>query len=211
MARSINYGAHNKFLRKESDRSFIRQIHIYTEGSVTEPEYLKIIKETILSNSPSQNTKFKINIKPSNSKSSPKNIRKAIRNEVQHFGNKKFNEVWVLLDKDDWDTQEICLLKDDKQISKSSSKFNVLISTPKFELWLILHFENGFGIATSSDVDRHIKKHIPGYDKHCNKIMFTQKNIFDAIERAKQLKKLNTPTNTDVYILIEYMFSLINN
>lgn len=58
MARSINYGAHNKFLRKESDRSFIRQIHIYTEGSVTEPEYLKIIKETILSNSPSQNTKF---------------------------------------------------------------------------------------------------------------------------------------------------------
>ena len=41
--------------------------------------------------------------------------------------------------------------------------------------------------------------------------MFTQKNIFDAIERAKQLKKLNTHTNTDVYILIEYMFSLINN
>lgn len=89
MARAINDNDRHKFRRKDADRSFIRQVHIYTEGSVTEPEYLQIIREIIKSNRSSRS--FRINVKSSKSKSSPKNIRRSIREDIKYFGDKKFN------------------------------------------------------------------------------------------------------------------------
>lgn len=207
MARAINDNDRHKFLRKDADRSFIRQVHIYTEGSVTEPEYLQIIREIIKSNRSSRS--FRINVKSSKSKGSPKNIRRSIREDIKYFGDKKFNEVWVLIDKDSWSPKTIAELEGDRQITIKTSKFNVLISDPKFEFWLVLHFEDGFGIMTSSEVDKKIQKYIPGYNKHCNKRLFSQKNIFKAIKRAKFLKKQNNIARTDVYILVERIFDFI--
>lgn len=207
MARAINNNDRHKFRRKDADRSFIRQVHIYTEGSVTEPEYLQIIREIIKSNRYSRS--FRINVKSSKSKSSPKNIRKSIREDIKYFGDKKFNEVWVLIDKDNWSPKAIAELESDRQITIKTSKFNVLISDPKFEFWLVLHFEDGFGIMTSSEVDKKIQKYIPGYNKHCNKRLFSQKNIFKAIKRAKFLKNQNNTARTDVYILVERIFDFI--
>lgn len=211
MARVISNNYRYKFRRKDADRSFIRQIHIYTEGSVTEPEYLKIVRDKILSSGSCRNSGsfFKLNVKHSGTKSSPNNIRKSIREDIKYCGDKNFNEVWVLMDKDDWGMQAIEALENDRQIALKTSKFNVLVSNPKFEFWLILHFENGFGIMTSSEVDKKIQKHIPGYNKHCDKRMFTRDNVLKAISRAKILKNQNKSAYTDVYRLVERIFALI--
>jgi hypothetical protein len=39
------------------------------------------------------------------------------------------------------------------------------LSNPKFEYWLLLHFNDGTGIASSRDCSDRLKRHLPGYDK----------------------------------------------
>lgn len=198
----------SRLSRTPATRSFIRQIHIYTEGCVTEAEYLTILKNELDSKFSCRN-KFKIKIKPSKGKSSPKNIHNTIKRELKDFEETNSHEIWVLIDKDNWPQGDIDNLKKDSSISRKVSKFHVLVSDPKFELWLILHFENGNGIATATEIDQRLKGYMRDYDKHCNPDLFNLTKIQQASTNAKNLSKGNGNVCTDVYILIDHLLSLV--
>lgn len=209
MARSVT-PRKSRFGREQSSRSFVRQIHIFTEGDATEKEYLDLIKDMVRTHDTQHlcAEKFRINIKTSRNKSSPKNLRKTIRREIKHFEGKELNEIWVLMDQDDWPSADISKLRDDEQIKASTDTYNVLISRPKFEIWLLLHFDAAFGLLTSDDVDARLKKFIPNYGKHCDKTWFTLDKISTAIRNAKKLRDLSHDVGSDVYRLIEHIFEL---
>ncbi len=94
----------------------------------------------------------------------------------------------------------------------------IIMSTPSFELWLLLHFEyTTHAFVSNDEVIKYLKKHISDYDK--NKDIYTNlKNLTDdAINNAKKLKlhfgikeKDNISNNkynptTDVYKVVEYI------
>lgn len=62
----------------------------------------------------------------------------------------------------------------------------VVISNPKFELWLLLYYEEANGVKTSQDCDEHLKKFITNYRKNLPND-FPMENTEIAVERA--LKK----------------------
>jgi len=39
------------------------------------------------------------------------------------------------------------------------------LSNPKFEYWLLLHFEDGIGVTSSRECSERIRRWIAGYDK----------------------------------------------
>lgn len=165
------------------------------------------MKKTILSGATSHH-KFSIRVKNSNNNTSPKNIQKSIRNDVRNFEEKQYHEIWVLIDKDNWPQEDIDNLKHDTFIKNKAQTFRVLISSPKFELWLLLHFENGIKISNSADVDRRLKPYIPDYNKHCSQNLFNLSNVRLAITNAKKLIQNKSNIYTEAYILFEYLLSL---
>ena len=197
----------SRLARNGVNRPFVKQIHIFTEGTVTEVEYLQSFKELINKALPNQK-KFKIEINSSKGNSSPKNLRLAIRRAVVGYEEKSAHEVWAMIDQDNWPPQDIALLQNDSSVKRKVSIFDVLISKPKFELWLILHFESGHGVLTSSEVDGRLQKHIGRFDKHWNTKWTTSENVQKAVSFAKELVRQNNSARTDVYKLIEHILDL---
>ncbi len=75
--------------------------------------------------------------------------------------------------------------------AKESRNLGLAVSNPKFEYWLLLHFEDGKGIASSQDCGNRLKKHIQGYDKGLKVQDFSRRRIDDAVQRAR--KRDNPP------------------
>lgn len=197
----------NRFKRKLRSIPFIKQIHVYTEGEITEKEYLEKVYG-ILDSEFDCRQKFHLRIKTSKGQSSPKNLKKTIRRDVLDLTEKEYHEIWVLIDQDSWPIDDIEALNNDPQISRSASKFRVLISIPKFEIWLILHFDKGGGIVTSVDVDKKMKRIFPQYNKHCENLVLSLEQIKEAISNARQKIKQETGARTYVYELIEHLIEL---
>ena len=82
------------------------------------------------------------------------------------FGDKTSNEIWVLIDQDDWPASDVESLKEGKSIRQAVSIYKVLQSIPKFELWVLLHFDKANGISTSKEIDERLKTIIQNYNKH---------------------------------------------
>ena len=83
------------------------------------------------------------------------------------------------------------------------------LSNPKFEYWLLLHFEEGTGITSSRDCSDRLKRHLPAYDKGIDARTITPERIDEAIRRAR--RQDNPPCRdwpralggTTVYRLVE--------
>lgn len=83
------------------------------------------------------------------------------------------------------------------------------LSNPKFEYWLLLHFEDGDGIASPRDCSERLKRRLPGYEKGIDARKITRDRIDVAIRRARQ--RDNPPCadwphvlgGTTVYRLVE--------
>lgn len=95
---------------------------------------------------------------------------------------KDSDEAWLVVDKDRWTDQDLAQLH---EWSRSSTNFGLAVSNPKFEYWLLLHFENGSGVASAHDCSERLEKHIPDYDKGIDARKIGQEMVNDAIKRAK--------------------------
>ena len=84
--------------------------------------------------------------------------------------------------------------KDALKWADGHDNYGFALSNPKFEYWLLLHFENANGVATADECDRRLRKHLPGYDKHVDSRHFTPDLIRTAAERPR---KRDTPPCTD--------------
>ena len=124
---------------------------------------------------------------------------------------RKSDEAWLVVDKDDWTEEQINKLY---IWSSGARNYGFSLSNPKFEYWLILHFEDGKKISTSHQCSTHLKKYFPDYNKNLDLRIITQKHVFNAINHAKI--RDNPPCNdwprtfgvTTVYRLVERIFDM---
>jgi hypothetical protein len=114
-----------------------------------------------------------------------------VREHVRKEGLKKTDEAWVVVDKDSWPEEHLVELHNWAQSRKN---YGFALSNPKFEYWLLLHFEDAKGVATSQDCNKKLAKYLPNYDKHVNGQHFTAERIRTAVERAE---KRDIPPCTD--------------
>ncbi|GBU22782.1 abortive infection protein [Fibrobacteres bacterium R8-0-B4] len=147
-----------------------------------------------------------INCLNSKTDSSPPHVLNRMKEYIADKGLKETDEAWLVVDKDQWTDEQLKILFDWAQ---TRNNYGFALSNPKFEYWLLLHFEDGDGVTTSADCDNRLKRNIPNYDKDINFRAFTRERIDKAIDRAKQRDKPcckdwpRNPGGTTVYKLVE--------
>ena len=190
----------DRYNRKERNAG---KIVVYTEGDVTEPEYLNDwIKGFAVKNNLNPNrVKTWFEIIPSNDKSEPlKVVNNLVANEnPKNNSLDTFYAVFVLFDrsvkgKDKENYQKAFQTADDNNI-------NVICSNRSVELWAVLHFSDA-NPTTQRDLENELKKFMPQYHSSKNKrfdftIMQDKGNEAKAIKRAKSLRKNNEKTSGD--------------
>ena len=118
---------------------------------------------------------------------------------------RKTDEAWIVVDKDDWTEDQ---LKELLQWAKKSENYGFALSNPNFEYWLLLHFEDGKGIASPHECLTRLKRHLPNYKKDIDGKKITLDLITKAIVRAKRRETdrssdLPKIWSTTVYKLVE--------
>ena len=115
------------------------------------------------------------------------------------------DEAWLVVDVDDWDEDEFGELLAWKA---ADGRHHLAVSNPKFELFLVMHFEKANDCTTPEKVDSALKRHLPRYAKRVSATQFSAKQVRDAIENAKAKRvscktALPAPGMTDAYLLVE--------
>ena len=184
--------------RPVGGREFRKYFLLATEGSVTEPEYIDKIKR--------RNTAIQVRCIPrSPGRSAPRHVLEDMKRFLRENSAKENYEVWLIIDRDDWRAEEILELND---WAASRDEYNLAISAPSFEYWVLLHYEEGVNCPGKAAIKSKLEKHIPNYDKHVNNVNFKEEMIRDAIRRGRQ--RDHTPTDvfplcpgSRVYLLAE--------
>lgn len=114
---------------------------------------------------------------------------------------KDFDEVWCVVDVDDFDIDQAGQLARDADV-------RLAVSNPCFELWLLLHHADCRSHCDGcTDVIKRLKRHVPAYDK--TQLVFADyaAGVGDAVKRAKDLDPTGTDYNrnpsTSVWLLAE--------
>lgn len=187
-----------RFKRSLGKRPYRKLFIIAVEGVKTEPQYFKVFKD--------QQSVILVKCLKGNHRTSPPQVLRRIKDYLKKEALKKFDEAWLVVDKDQWTDEQLMQLLD---WSKGAENYGFALSNPKFEYWLLLHFEDGTGIANSRECTARLRRYLPGYDKGINSLKFTRDRIDDAVRRAK---RRDTPPcadwprtigGTTVYRLIE--------
>jgi hypothetical protein len=105
-----------------------------------------------------QQSVIRVNCLKGSHDSSPPQVLKRMEDHLRQEELRSSDEAWLVVDKDQW---------------------------TKFEYWLLLHFEDGTGIASSRDCSDRLKRHLPGYDKGIDTRKITRDRIEEAIRRAR--------------------------
>ena len=190
----------DRYNRKERNAG---KIVIYTEGDVTEPEYLNDwIRAFAIKNKLKPNkVRTWFEIVPSNNESEPLKI---VENLIEDKSPKtsKLDKFYAVFDEDDRSVKG-----KDKENYQSAFKIagenhiNVICSNRSVELWAVLHFSDATP-TTQRDLEKELKKFMPQYNSGKNKrfdfvTMVTQGNEDNAIRRAKALRKNNETSSGD--------------
>lgn len=195
--KSIKLNRH-RFERKTGFRPRNVIFVISTEGKETEPIYFRAF------NNLSANVHCEV--LPSKSGSaSPSHVFKRAKEKSKKIDLRKNDEIWVVIDRDNRHIEQV------KEVFYMCKKAGIefAISNPKFELWLLLHFEfpSARTINTSQDCTERLRKYISNYEKShfdVNKIILKAN---EAIERAEKnysdFDPLSDTTGTNVHLLVK--------
>jgi RloB-like protein len=186
-----------RFQRPRGERRYRKLFVLAVEGEKTEPQYFRIL----------DNRRSSIHVKciKGGHGSSPQKVLERMERHLKEEGLKASDEAWIVIDKDQWTDGHLEQLYD---WTRSASNRGLAVSNPKFEYWLLLHFEDGNGIASARDCSDRLRRCLPRFDKGVDIKEITQKRICDAIRRAKIHDAppcLDWPhlTGTTVYKLVE--------
>jgi hypothetical protein len=120
----------------------------------------------------------------------------------------------LVVDQDRWTDDQLTKLH---QWSLQATNHGFALSNPKFEYWLLLHFEDGSGIASSTDCTDRLKRYLPDYDKGIDTRKIALAQIEQAIRPAQQRDHPRctdwprTMGATTVYRLVERILGLSND
>lgn len=198
--------------RTELAKRDCRLIIIATEGKETEKQYFNCLLE----NSATLNTRIQIKILPTgeNNQSSPEAVFNRLKSYQDEYALNEQDELWLMIDVDRWGDKK---LADIAQKSKQSC-FDLAISNPCFEIWLLCHFEMpNDNLSDCNSVEKRLRIVLNRYQKsNLDCTLFTFENITKAIQTAKSLDLKPaarwTPTiGTRVYRLVEKNIVLLRN
>lgn len=183
------------FVRKRTHWSTKPLYVIATEGQETEKLYFSNMFRRKNIRMPILSTK--------KGNSSPEKVIKRLNTYKSKYSASP-NELWLVIDRDSW--SEKLLTEIEKECVRKG--FNLAISNPSFELWLLLHQKNPKQPLTAKDCEKELKKLIIGYKKSKFDIECIESDIRLAIQHAKNLdndKNMQAPPSTKVFKLVEML------
>jgi hypothetical protein len=148
-----------------------------------------------------------IKVLPSRRQTSPQQVLERTLDYVKEKNLKKRDEIWLVIDRDEWSTAQL----EDVFSKCQPLDFHLAVSNPKFEYWLLLHFEDGKGIKSPESCSKKLLQHLPNYKKNHLEIHKLYPRISDAIRRAKEkdqppCKKWPGQNGSTVYLLVEKLY-----
>lgn len=190
------------FQRPLGERRYRKLFVIATEGVKTEPQYFAIFNDQLV---------IQVSCLKGKNYSSPAHVLKRMEKHLKQKGLKDSDEAWLVVDKDEWTDEQLTHLH---AWSLEKDNYGFALSNPKFEYWLLLHFEDGTDIGSARDCSVRLKRHIPNYDKNIDTRKITRDQIKEAIRRARLRDSPpctdwpRTYGTTTVYKLVENIISL---
>jgi len=190
------------FFRRNPHRKYKKLFLIIAEG-LTEKFYFDHVKKQFGAN---------INIVNNRKKSAPKHLLKLLNDKINEIKLKKGDEAWIVVDTDSWPQEQMEALN-----NWEKDNHHVAVSSPNFEYWILLHYEDGNKIQTSNECSIKLKKY--GYDKNkADMDNISKEMINKAIERAEKKEKEElvnfnydlTYANTKVYKLVKSIVESVN-
>ena len=168
-----------QYLRKRGHKRFRSLFVLAVEGAKTEPEYFDILNKWA--------SEVQIICLACNGKTTPRHIENLFVKFERGFRSTVPYDKWIVIDKDRNSNRELRALR-----SCLGSKFtdNVVVSNPKFEFWLLLHFEHGSGLRSPKDCDRRLRKYLSHYSKGVSASDISPECVAVAIERAATRDRL---------------------
>lgn len=133
-----------------------------------------------------------VKVKVVHDRPDPESLSKQAEKLVQEFKDRgeirSGDQFWIISDKDQYTADQLeALFTWARRRSDRSLGFSV----PQFEFWLLLHYENGTGVATQKDCMSRLKAADPRYQKNnLSSVQFTEAQIKAAVKRAKRFQKL---------------------
>lgn len=180
---------------------------IATEGELTEKLYF--LELSLKYRNPRVHVEILDRLNSNNS--APNHVLMQLDKFKKEYHLKKDDELWMVIDLDRWHNS---LLSD---ISKQciQKKYNLAVSNPCFEIWLILHvsdfndcFASNFEELKSNDFEKELRRLLGSYNKAKPDFSEILPNIEVAINRAKALDidpdcRLPKTFGSRVYKLVE--------
>ncbi len=187
-----------KFQRPLGERRYRKLFVIAVEGAKTEPQYFAVLND--------RRSVVRVNCLKGKHGGSPPQVLKRMEIHLAREALRASDEAWLVVDKDLWSDEQLAQLH---AWSLGHGNYGFALSNPKFEYWLLLHFEDGTGIESSRECSERLKRYLTDYDKGIDSRKITRDMIDQAIRRAKARDNppcADWPRNlggTTVYKLVE--------
>ena len=162
------------FQRPLGERRYRRLFVIAVEGEKTEPQYFAILND--------QHCVIRLYCLKGKRCTSPPQVLKRMEDHLRQVQLRDSDEAWLVVDKDQWTNAQLALLHAWAQTKRA---YGFALSNPNFEYWLLLHFEDGAGIASERDCLDRLKRYLPDYNKGIDRRQITLERIDEAIRRAR--------------------------
>lgn len=112
----------------------------------------------------------------------------------------QFDELWCVVDVDEFDLDRAVR-------AVRTAGVRLAVSNPCFELWLLLHFEDGGPpVLGATEATRRLRRHLPAYDKTRLDFGDYAPGLADAIARGRKLddgESVGTDPSSGVWRLVE--------
>ena len=186
-----------KFERQIPTRSYRRMFVLATEGAETEPQYFDLFNSRLIT--------ITIKCLRSSTDSAPVHVLKRMERHLQSNRLRPGDAAWLVVDKDRWTDEQLTQLY---AWANTDDQHGFAVSNPGFELWLLLHFENGSGVANIRHCRERLRRYLPNYDKTHVETAKLLPGISAAIDRARMKDTPPCPdwprtVGTTVYLLVE--------
>jgi RloB-like protein len=201
--------------RKRSKRAPYDRVLIVCEGSKTEPNYFKEIRDAY------RLSTANIDICGEECGSAPLSV---VNYAIKRFrDDPDYNCVYCVIDRDKHTTFDAAIDKLSQTRLGKNVKFTAITSVPCFEFWLLLHYcyTTREFCAPGNDSNCELviaelnkRDRIPGYTKGAQNIFdLTKERLPDAIKHAKRVQQHNLTAGTDnpatnIHELVEYLTSI---
>ena len=186
-----------QFTRPKPTRRIKKMFVVAVEGTITEVIYFNIFnnKQSVIA----------VKILKKGHGSAPDYVLRSMKKHIAEEGLKKNDEAWLVVDKNGWSDEQLTQLHN---WSKKNASYNLALSNPKFECWLLLHFEKGNLVKSSNHCSERLCRYLPDYDKKFDPRKITREMIDNAVSRAKNkdnppCEKWPTTYGSTVYRLVE--------